>query len=213
MEVLRERDGGFVTPFGKVPIVPAAILFDLHTGVVRPDRESGAAAARAASDAPLSQGRLGAGAGAMVGGATGVPVPGGLGSASFAWGEHHIGAVAAVNAVGAVRDPATGTWVAGEPVGDLAALQPGAEGGQTTLACIATDAPLTRPQLTVMARMASAGMARTLFPAFSAFDGDIVFSVGTGADTGISPHDLVRLGHLAAEAVALAIVRGVTTGR
>ena len=112
MDVLAERGCGFDTGHGLVPIVPGAVLFDLHTGVVRPDRESGRLAARDASAAPVAEGRVGAGAGARVGVGSSRVDPGGLGSASFSVGGAAVGALVAVNAVGSVRDPETGTLLA-----------------------------------------------------------------------------------------------------
>jgi L-aminopeptidase/D-esterase-like protein len=209
MAVLEARGIGFETPHGRVPIVPAAILFDLHTATARPDRDTGSQAASAATDAPLPEGRVGAGTGARVAMSSGSPVPGGVGGAAVTVGAWTVGAVAAVNAVGSVFDPDTATWVAGGASEAAPLLSAGIWRAQTTLIVVATDAPLDRGRLGVMARMASAGLARTLFPAFTPFDGDTVFAVSTTVGPTVDPLALMRLGDAAAACVARAIVRGV----
>lgn len=208
MDVLADRGIGFDTSHGLVPIVPGAILFDLHTATARPDREAGRGAALAATADPLAEGRVGAGAGARVGLASGMPVPGGVGSLAEAVGGWTVGACVAVNAVGSVWDPEAARWVAGGPASGHELLSAGDWRGQTTLAIVVTDAPLDRVQATVLARMASAGMARALYPAFTPFDGDVVFAASTGAGR-VEALDLMRLGDAAARCVARAIVRGV----
>lgn len=204
---LAARGVGFPTPFGVVPIVPAAILYDLHTATARPDAAMGALASSSASRAPLPEGRVGAAAGARVGTGTGAPEPGGFGGWSEEVGGAVVAAGVAVNAFGAVVDPATGRVVAGGAPG--AALGPGLAGAQTTLAIVATDAALDREQCQVVARMAAAGMARTLYPAFSPFDGDLVFVAATGTGPRPGPDVVARLGDAAARCVATAIVRSV----
>lgn len=207
--VLETRGIGFPIGGGRVPIVPAAILYDLHTATARPDAQMGAEAARAALDTPgvpLSEGRVGAGAGAMVGAASGAPAPGGLGCWSEGVGEHTIAATVAVNALGSVRDPDTGRWIAGgAPIAGIV----GQWRGQTTLAAVVTDAPLDQAAALVVAKMASAGLARTLFPAFTPFDGDVVFVASTGAGAPVPPEVLLALGDAAARCAATAILRGV----
>lgn len=207
MEALAARGIGFDSGHGRVPIVPAAILFDLHSGTIRPDRASGRLAADAASAESLAMGRVGAGAGARVGLASGSPAPGGVGSADEAVDAWTVGAVVAVNAVGSVWD---GTrWVAGGPAVGHALLSAGDWRGQTTLVAVATDAPLDRARCTVLARMASAGVARAIYPAFTPFDGDIVFAASTGTGNPPDALGLMRLGDAAARAVARAIVAAV----
>lgn len=208
VQVLAERGIGFPTPHGPVPIVPAAILYDLHTATVRPNAAMGEAAARAASTAPLPQGRLGAGAGAQVASISGSPAPGGVGCGAEQVGGDRVAAVAAVNALGAIRDPETGAWIAGGP--------PGAQAGQanlrgqTTLVAVVVDAPLSRDGATVVAKMATAGLARTVFPAFSPFDGDIVFVASTNLDQpAVDAPALLGLGAAAARCVARAVVAAV----
>ncbi len=205
LAVLAERGIGLPTPGGVVPLVPAAILYDLHTAKVKPDRDAGAAAARAAASTPLEEGRCGAGAGARVGSGTTRSAPGGVGQWAQALGASTVAALVAVNALGRVRDPSSGRVVAG---GELSREAP-AIGEQTTLAVVVTDVPLDKAAADVVARMASAGLARTIEPVFSPFDGDTVFVMSTGAGTPAAPAALVELGHAAAECVAAATVRAV----
>ncbi|MBW1877814.1 MAG: P1 family peptidase, partial [Deltaproteobacteria bacterium] len=144
-----------------------------------------------------------------VGRASGNHVRGGVGTWAARWQDWTVGVLAAVNALGSVRDPQTGEGVAGGPpmmdaVGDVGRWR-----GQTTLVVVATDAPLVQGQLRVLAKMASAGMARTLFPAFTPFDGDVVFTVSTGTTHSVDPLVLAALGDLAATCVEQAIVRAV----
>lgn len=209
MEALEARGVGFDTGFGRVPIVPAAILFDLHTAAVRPDAEAGRRAAEGASSAPLPEGRVGAAAGARVGKAAGLDLPGGFGGWAQAVGPWTVAAGVAVNAVGSVRDPETGRFVAGGPVAGAPSLPAGDWRGQTTLAVVCTDAPLDRARCAVVAKMASAGMARTLWPAFTPFDGDTVFVAATGAGDPPDHAALAAIGDAAAGAVATAILRAV----
>ena len=206
MRALDEDGIGFDTGFGRVPIVPAAILFDLHTATRRPTGDDGYAAARLATDGPLAEGRVGAATGAMIGVATGSPSPGGLGSWSTRIGGFTVGALAAVNAAGSVIVPGR---AAASP--DLHAGLPqtaGAWRGQTTLVVVATDAPLDRARCRVLAKMASAGLARTLRPAFTPFDGDVVFAMSTTDGERVGNEVLLALGDAAAQAVATAILRG-----
>ena len=206
LSVLEARGVGLPVGQVRVPIVPAAILYDLHTATARPDAAMGAAAAQAASPSALAEGRVGAGAGAMVAAASGHPAPGGLGCWAEGSGPHVVGAVVAVNALGSVRDPATGAFVVGGPP-DPAADPP--LGGQTTLAVVVTDAPLDREGCTVVAKMASAGLARTLYPAYTPFDGDVVFAASTTRGPSVSPAALMGIGDVAARCVATSILRGV----
>ncbi|HEX6703686.1 MAG TPA: P1 family peptidase [Albitalea sp.] len=224
MRWLDERGIGAQVGALKVPIVPAAILFDLLAGdsTIRPDAAAGYAACEAASDAPPAEGNLGAGAGAAVGKLFGYvrAMKGGVGSASLTVGDVTVGALVAVNAMGDVIDPANGRVIAGarsangralvnttqvilrgEP---LAAVPPGAA---TTLGVIATDARLTKSQANKLAQMGHDGLARTISPVHTSADGDTLFALATGAsDTSI---DLTVLGTMAAEVVAVAVLRAV----
>src|SRR3989440_9858993 len=181
MRWLEERGIGVQVGPVKVPIVPAAILFDLFTGdpTIRPDAAAGYAACVAASDQAPAEGNVGAGAGAVVGKLLGIAraMKGGLGTASITAGGITVGAIVAVNAVGDVIDPASGRIVAGARSADgntrigalgailrgepMAALQPAAS---TTLGVVATDARLTKAEANKLAQMAHDGLARTINP-------------------------------------------------
>jgi L-aminopeptidase/D-esterase-like protein len=217
---------GFDTGVARVPIVPAAVIFDL--GVGRPDRRPDAAMGRAACEAAgrtVAEGRVGAGTGATVGKALGpdAAMPGGVGTASVSGSGHTVGALAVVNALGDVLD-AHGRIVAGArlPDGgfaDSAARAresggggPGPRAGtHTTLCVVATDAPLDRSALRALARAGSTGQARRLSPAHTPFDGDVTFAVSSAEPAApTSPGLMLALGTLAAEAVGVAIERAVT---
>ena len=212
----------------RVPIVPAAILFDLWIGdpTIRPDAAAGYAACDAASADPPAQGNVGAGAGATVGKLFGIEraMKGGIGSAAVTVGGITVGALAAVNALGDVIDPATGAVVAGARSADgrsllgsmRAILQgelpaPMQLGSATTLGVVATDARLTKAEAGKLAQMAQDGLARSINPAHTMTDGDVVFALATG--THDRPVDLSLIGALAAEMLAQAVLRGVLTAR
>lgn len=225
MSYLESRGVGFRAGRAVVPIVPAAILFDLGVGNpdVRPDAESGQMAAHAASARPVTMGSVGAGAGASVGKMFGMKraMRGGLGSAAVELpGGTVVGALAVVNALGDVVDPLTGRIVAGARSEDgsgfadtmamMRSSQPlhGEAGQNTSLGVVACNATLTKAQATKVAQMAQDGFARALRPAHLPFDGDTVFAVATGGP----PADLRlvgTVGALAAEVLAEAVVAGV----
>lgn len=224
MRYLEERGVGFETRVARVPIVPAAILFDLGIGAaqVRPSAQEGYAACLAASEGPLTEGTVGAGTGATVGKARGQEwsTKGGLGTASVpAGGDLLVGAIVAVNAFGEVVDPETGAIIAGprsEEGGFLCTLdllrqrtepQP-ALPTNTTIGVVATNARLTKEQANKMAQMAHDGLARAIRPAHTMGDGDVLFALATGTAEQ-EPVNLTALGAAAAEAVARAIVRAV----
>jgi len=210
MAELAERGLGFPTSVGPVPIVPAAILFDLPVAAVRPDAAAGRAAAQAAfagGEGPW-EGRVGAGAGCRIGKSRGSPVGGGLGIATSSVGAWQVGAVVAVNAFGCVFDQGSGTWIPGPP--DVAVA--GGSRENTTLAVVLTDAPLDTAACSIVAQMATAGLARSIAPVFTPFDGDTVFVGATGTEGAVDPVALTRLGHAAAEVLARAVVRGVRAG-
>ncbi|HEU0119927.1 MAG TPA: P1 family peptidase [Bryobacteraceae bacterium] len=221
---LEKKGIGF--PFGvaRIPIVPAMILFDLGIGRsdVRPTREMGEAAASAANTAIVVEGSVGAGTGATVGKLYGMAraMKGGIGTFTVPVGSKGllVSALAAVNAFGDVRDPAGAKLIAGcrasaesrELIGTeremLATGRRGpAAGGNTTLCVVATNAKLSKVSATRLAKMAQAGVLRTLSPGHTTVDGDIVIALSTGE----AEADLNVLGVAAAEAVAQAIVRGV----
>ncbi|MBT3069792.1 P1 family peptidase [Rhodomicrobium sp. Az07] len=234
---LRENGRGFQIGPVRVPIVPQAILFDLINGGNKdwgraaPYRELGFKAAEAAAG-DFALGSAGAGYGATVARGAGLSMRGGLGSASehltFDGGSVVVGALAAVNAAGAVTVADTPHfWAApyerGGEFGGLGLPHPlpaeaarpvlkyGAlAGANTTLCVVATDAPLTQMQAKRVATMAAAGMARAIHPVFSPLDGDIVFALATGR-AGLSDRDtaLPFIGAAAANCLARAIARGV----
>jgi L-aminopeptidase/D-esterase-like protein len=223
---LEERGVGFATGVAKVPIVPAAILFDLALGDprIRPDAAAGYEAARSASAGPIVEGCVGAGAGATVGKlfGSGSAMKSGLGTASVRLPDGAVvAALVAVNALGDVVDPATGCVLAGARTPDgktlldtTKALLEGQTPGQplggehTTVGVVATNVALTKAQATKVAQMAHDGLARTVQPVHTPWDGDTLFAVSTGAMKIDQPALVV--GVLAAEAVAKAIVRSVT---
>lgn len=220
---LEENGVGFPTGVANVPIVPAAILFDLAVGdpKIRPDEECGYLAAQAATSAPVEVGDVGAGAGSTVGKLAGMTraMKAGIGSAALSHPNGLVvAALAAVNAFGDVVDPATGQVIAGVRTPDgqgladaRALIRAGAPGGgfrqelsNTTLVVVATNAKLTKTEATKVAQMAHDGLARAISPVHTPFDGDIVFALATGTLDG--PADVLMIGALAAEAAADAIV-------
>ena len=226
VQYLDERGIGFKTAFGVVPIVPAAILFDLGVGGnprIRPTAACGYAAAKAATSKPVQEGNVGAGAGATVGKMAGRTsgrraMKAGLGSAAIALPNGLVvGAIVAVNAVGDIIDPETGRVVAGvlNQDGSLADVRrllksgdliPRARAGEnTTIGLVATNARLTKAQTNRLALMADDGFARAINPSHTASDGDTVFALATGRWTGEA--NISVIGALAAEAMAEAIVR------
>ena len=222
MRWLEEHGHGLDVGVGKVPIVPAACLFDLPFGdpAVRPDAAAGYAACTAATADDAQQGNVGAGTGATVGKILGFAraSQGGLGTASVKAGGLIVGALVAVNAFGHVVDPATGTIIAGarKPGGGFVDTVAAAQSmvgrtlaqlrrTNTTLAVVATNARLDKAGATKVAQMAQDGLARAIRPAHTHFDGDTVFALSTGDVQA----DLSLVGALAADVLARAIVQGV----
>ncbi len=229
---LEEQGRGFPTAAARVPIVPAAVIYDLDIGQAdrRPDPEMGWTAAANATDAPVAEGRVGVGTGATVGKLLGMSWAQRAGVGG--WAERRDGstvaALAVVNAFGDVRD-AAGRIVAGCRTSDgsfldtATALREGrvTEGGfrpiqSTTLAVVATDVPLDKGQLALIARLASAAIARRITPSGTPFDGDVVFALSTGeADRGptrgeeLSPTQLLALALRAQDALERSIERSV----
>ena len=223
---LEKKGIGFPTGGTQVvPIVPAAVLYDLSLGKpgIRPTREMGEAAATAASAAPVQEGAVGAGTGATIGKIFGMrqAMKSGIGSATVwldgPYAGVRVAALAAVNAVGDVRDPETGRLLAGTRVGpeslDLAdsALQlkrgarAGFRGRNTTLVVVATNASLNKVETNKLAQFGSLGVARSISPVWTMSDGDITFALSCGAESA----GIDALGAAAAEAVAQAVVRAV----
>jgi len=223
MRYLEEQSVGFDARVARVPIVPAAILFDLDVGDprARPDAAMGYAACRAATDGPVEEGNVGAGAGATAGKVLGIgrAMKSGLGSAALSLGEGLVvGALVAANPLGDVVDPRSGQILVGtrrphsdEPADTLALLR-GMAGqsaaplaSSTVIGVVATNARLTKEEANQVAQMAQDGIARAVRPAHTLFDGDTLFALSTGEGQA----DVSLIGACAAEAVAEAIVRAV----
>jgi L-aminopeptidase/D-esterase-like protein len=225
---LEEQGRGVHLAGAVIPLVAGAIIFDLEVGDqrIRPDAYAGYQAAAAANTGPVAEGNVGAGAGASVGKLFGMDVAmkTGLGTASLRVGNTDVvvGAIVAVNAVGDVYDPATAKIIAGardlKQGGFLNTIEkikqgyglelPAQSRTNTTIGILATNAKLDRVQVTKIAQMAHDGMARTINPVHTLWDGDTLFAVATGkSDTHVN-HS--ALGAIAAEVLATAIVRAVT---
>jgi L-aminopeptidase/D-esterase-like protein len=227
MAYLEERGVGFDVGVARVPIVPAAILFDLRIGDsgVRPDRGMGYQACEAATSGPIEEGSVGAGTGATVGKLMGIEraMKGGLGTSSLSLpGGLMVGALVVVNAFGDVIDPKTGQMLAGLRDGPngthlldsaaqmLAGVRPSGYGREsTTLAAVATNARLSKVEASKLAQQAQLGLARTITPVHTTLDGDAIFVFATGRVAG----DLNTLGLAAAEVVARATVRAIKKAR
>ncbi|MGA8040506.1 MAG: P1 family peptidase, partial [Acidimicrobiia bacterium] len=183
MRGLEEDGRGHVTPVARVPIVPAAVVFDLFPGdpAVRPGPDQGLSAYKAATDAPVGSGRVGAGTGATVAKWRGFDhmQPGGLGSASRRVGDSIVGALVVVNAVGDIFTIDGQSLTGGEPEPGPPAVMPDPM-TNTTLVVIATDAVLTRSELSRLAVRSNDALAVCIRPAHTRFDGDIVFAVSCG---------------------------------
>ena len=223
MKFLEERGIGYQTSVARVPIIPAAIIFDLafKDGKVRPDAGMGYQACQNASAGPVEEGSVGAGTGATVGKlfGPGWAMKSGVGSASRVAGSGVIVAsLAVVNNFGDVLDRKTGRIMAGcrDPqtgqfldvarrLAEMKELPEALLQRGTNLVVVATDARLSKPQASKVARMATAGMDRTLSPAHAAFDGDVTFCLSTGD----KPGEVNQIGVLAADAVAEAVNRAV----
>lgn len=208
-----------------VPIVPAAVLFDLPIGRsdVRPGDDAGYAACEAASADAVEQGSVGAGTGATVAKVMGPEraLKGGIGTAAECTESGiTVAALVAVNAVGEIVDPDTATVVAGprgeEPgsfVDSLeflrreAVLPPYAEEGNSTIGVVATDAALSKDDAHRLAVVAQTGYARSIRPAHTTVDGDTIFSLATGVNR--KEANILQLGALGARAVERAVIRGV----
>ena len=229
---LAEREIGLRTRFATVPIVPAAILYDLGVGTKRtPDAAAGERAARRATAGRVAEGSVGAGTGATVAKLAGRDraLKGGLGTASEQLDVGVVvGAVAAVNAVGSIRDPRSGEVVAGPRADgggfvdldahlrtgriwpELAAEEDGAAEApvNTTLAVVATNAKLSREQANRLAAVCQDGLARTIWPAHCRGDGDVIFTLATG-EIEVDAPAYAALEAMATRAVERAVLRGV----
>ncbi len=233
MRWLEERGHGFAVGPLRVPIVPAAVLFDLWLGdaSIRPDAAAGYAACELASSEAPPQGNVGAGAGATVGKLLGLDraMKGGIGCASVSVDGFTVAAMVAVNAVGDVIDPNNGRVLAGARsldgkscVGVVGTLlqgpaearpdaRPDMRGTATTIGIVATDAVLTKTAATKLAQMSHDGLARVINPVHTLSDGDVMFALATGASG--KAGDLNLLGVMAAEATARAVLNAVRAAK
>lgn len=225
---LEEQGVGLDVGVGRLPLVPAAVLFDLMVGDmrVRPDAAAGYAACAAASSADPAEGNVGAGTGASVGKMFGMAraMKGGVGTASVTVGGVTVGALIACNAVGDVLDPDSGQVVAGARTVDGLQLldtrrallrgeraQSLLAGTNTTIGVVATDAVISKAQAQRLAVAAHDGLARAINPVHTQLDGDTLFTLGTGA-SGKNP-GMLLLSTMAAEATARATLRAVQAAR
>lgn len=228
MQYLEEQKIGHETRVARVPIVPAAILYDLGLGDarIRPDKRAGYLACKAAKTRACEEGNVGAGTGATVGKLFGLDraMKSGLGTASVQVGSVVVSALVAVNAAGDVLDPRTGTILAGARTADGKRLinsmeqlrqgkYPGSKtsGQNTTIGVVATNASLTKAQAGKVAQMAHDGLARTINPVHTPLDGDTLFAIATGRLS--TSANLTLLGSLAADVVAQAVCRAVLRAR
>jgi len=237
MQYLEENKIGFNTGAARVPIVPSAILYDLNIGRadVRPDSAMGYQAAASASSEKPAEGNVGAGTGASVGKMFGINLAtkSGVGIASMdVGGGVIVGALVAVNAWGDVVDPDTNGILAGLRSGKVGPLRVGgknefadtlammqkpagrsllrlASRANTVIGVIATNAKLTKSQATKVAQMAHDGIARTMRPAHTMLDGDVIFALSTGARKAA----VTSVGAFSAEVMAHAIIRAVKTAK
>ncbi|HAG99068.1 MAG TPA: peptidase S58 [Ktedonobacter sp.] len=219
MRYLEEHNIGFDVGVARVPIVPAAAIFDLGfaSPSVRPDAAAGYRACEQATAETLAQGNVGAGTGATVGKllGPGFMMKGGLGSASLRMDDGTmVGAIVAVNAVGDVIDPQTQQILAGarNPIGGFIASNPF---GNTTIAVVATSAHLSKDAINKVAQMAHNGIAQVIRPAHTMFDGDTVFSLSLGTppqsrpDPATTALKISMIGAAAATTLARAILKAV----
>ena len=224
MRYLEERGAGFDAGVARVPIVPAAVIFDLAIGRadVRPDAALAYQACLNATTDPVIEGSVGAGTGATVGKILGMQnaAKSGVGSACVEIvGGLLVGAIAVVNALGDVIDPHTGEIIAGarseEGFADtLTVMQKfqassAAPNDNTVIGVVATNAKLSKEEANKVAQMAHDGLARAVRPAHTMYDGDTIFALSTGEQ----PADVNLIGAFAAEVFAEAIVRGVKAAR
>ena len=225
VDYLYEQGQGVQTAYGIVPIVPAAVIFDLRmdNGKIRPTRDWGYEAAKSARGGGMEQGNIGAGAGGTAGKMKGgVPLKGGLGTASIVLKEGvTVGVLVVLNPLGDLVNPATGAlYAVGGGFDKLAPPNVGrdAKAGEanTTLVLVATDAELNKPQLTKIAQMVHDGLARAIRPVHTMLDGDTVFAVSVGwskrKKLGLPPAEAVdRVGTVAADVLIRAILNGMNS--
>ena len=224
LRYLEEKNVGIVYGNRHIPIVPGASIFDLGVGdaSVRPTADCGYRAAQAASASPVTEGSVGAGAGATLGKIAGMEhaMKGGAGSAAIHMPDGLIvAALVIANPLGDVIDPANGRIVAGARSANSrefadarkivrAGTPRGRSGDNSTIGVIATNAKLTKAQATYLAQMTDDGYARAIWPIHTMVDGDTVFAIATGTKAG--EPDMIALGALAADVMATAVIRAAT---
>ncbi|PYV41191.1 MAG: peptidase S58 [Acidobacteria bacterium] len=232
MQYLEERGIGYATRVAKVPIVPAAILFDLELGdsKVRPDKQAGYQACKNARPDSCVEGNFGAGAGATVGKLFGFEraMKSGIGTASMKAGSVIVGAIVAVNSAGDVIDPQKGRILAGArgsdgktPLNSMEQIRQGkldilkSSGENTTIGVVATNVALSKSQINKIAQMAHDGLARAINPVHTPVDGDALFALSTNTSSHPSGRlaELIRIGSLAADTVTRAVCRAVLAAR
>lgn len=218
---LEERSIGYETGAARVPLVPAAVIYDLTVGSskIRPDAKMGYIAAQQAASENISEGLVGVGTGATVGKFAGpqLAMNGGVGTcAATIDGNVIVGVLVVVNSLGNIIEPSSGKTIAGardpqtrqfiDPL--LLINQPQSLSfsrlANTTLAVVATNAQLTKTEAKRLAQLATNGITRTTFPAHTPFDGDVVFAISTGDHP---PTDILRLGLLAENLISQAIIK------
>jgi L-aminopeptidase/D-esterase-like protein len=226
MRFLDEQRAGFTFGSATIPIVPAAVLFDLGLGDprIRPDADCGYQAAKQASDGPVPEGNVGAGAGATAGKVAGRDraMKSGIGTAAVTTGQGLVvAALVAANPYGSIVDPSTGRVVSGARTADGKAMVPVSELSRllqqsatgtpenTVLGVITTNARLSKAQARKVAQMAHDGVARAVYPAHTPADGDTIFTLATGRFEGKA--DVMLVGALGAEVMADAILRAART--
>jgi len=226
MQYLEEKGIGLDVGVAKVPIVPAAVLFDLAHGdpTIRPDKDMGYKAASMAKNDRFPVGNIGAGCGATVGKLAGFhkSMKGGLGTASIKLSNGLIiGAIVAVNPIGDVRNPANEEILAGVYDKEKGKIQDSLEvlkrtneraftpGTNTTIGIVAVNADLTKAEACKVAQMAHDGYARTIFPAHTMYDGDTIFTLATGGKK--ASIDLI--GAMAAKVMEEAIINAIVSAK
>lgn len=205
VRVLEERGVGHETPFARVPIVPAVVVYDLGVGdpLARPGEQEGEAAARLASADPVPRGRVGAGTGTTAGKYLGGPgaVPGGLGSVMLERHGVSVGALAVVNPIGDVLDERGGV-LAGPGTGPGAVSFTPGDMENTTLIAVVTEHTLSKAECRRLADAAQAALGRVIHPSHTYWDGDAAFMLSSGTRPAADP---LLLGALVQEAVCAAV--------
>ncbi|MBO0789649.1 MAG: P1 family peptidase [Ktedonobacteraceae bacterium] len=220
MRYLEERQIGLNVGVARVPIVPAAALFDLPFGsaTIRPDAAAGYRACEQATAEAVAQGNVGAGTGATVGKRHHFrfAMKGGIGSASTQLPDGTlVGAIAAVNSWGDILDPQTRQVIAGSRAPEHEEIDLSSPFSNTTLAVVATSASLTKEEVNKVAQMAHNGLALTIEPAHTMFDGETVFALALGSQqqapvhSALAAYQVSMIGAAAASTLARAVVKGI----